>query len=261
MLANRGFEKMAKESRNWTCPHCNRPQTLTSGQDYSGTLYLSLAETRFGPTGLLAAAKACANPECRELTLDVELTTGNIIGDYGATRYEPNSTVATFRLRPESSAKPQPEYIPPAIRQDYFEACRIRDLSAKASATLARRCLQGMIRDFCSIAKATLFEEIKELKASLERGAAPKGVTHESVEAIDHVRSIGNIGAHMEKDVNLIIDIDPGEAQALVELIEMLFTEWYVARKGRDDRLAAIARIGAEKRGAIPKPQADAKPK
>ena len=54
---------------------------------------------------------------------------------------------------PESDAKPQPEFIPEAIRQDYREACRIRDLSPKASATLARRCLQGMIRDFCAITR------------------------------------------------------------------------------------------------------------
>ena len=30
-------------------------------------------------------------------------------------------------------------------------------------------------------------------------------------QAIDAVRSIGNIGAHMEKDINLIVDVDPEE--------------------------------------------------
>src|SRR5262249_44337083 len=82
----------------------------------------------------------------------------------------------------------------------------------------------------------------------VEKGSSPKGVHHESVEAIDHVRSIGNIGAHMEKDVNLIVDIDPGEAQALIELIEMLLVEWYVARKLREDRLAKVAAIGKQKK-------------
>ena len=93
-----------------------------------------------------------------------------------------------------------------------------------------------------------MIDEIKHLRARLDEGAAPKGVTHESIDAIDHVRSIGNIGAHMEKDVNLVIEIDPGEAQALIELIEMLFAEWYVARKAREERLSAVARIGAEKK-------------
>jgi hypothetical protein len=96
-------------------------------------------------------------------------------------------------------------------------------------------------------AECSLLDEIKELRKRMDEGDAPRGVTHESVDAIDHVRSIGNIGAHMEKDVNLIVEIDPGEAQALIELIEMLFEEWYVGRKAREDRLAQIAKIGEQK--------------
>jgi hypothetical protein len=73
-------------------------------------------------------------------------------------------------------------------------------------------------------------------------------VTHESVDAIDHVRSIGNIGAHMEKDINLIIDIDSNEAQVLIELVEMLFDEWYVARYNRGRRLEALKGIAGTKK-------------
>lgn len=40
--------------------------------------------------------------------------------------------------------------------------------------------------------------------------------------AIDSLRSVGNIGAHMESDVNVIIDVDPDEAQKLLKLIELL---------------------------------------
>ena len=93
------------------------------------------------------------------------------------------------------------------MRDDYVQACRIRDLSPKASATLARRCLQGMIRDFAKITKKRLVDEIDALRELATAGNAPAGVTLESVEAIDHVRSIGNIGAHMEADVDKIIDI------------------------------------------------------
>jgi hypothetical protein len=104
-----------------------------------------------------------------------------------------------------------------------------------------------MIRDFCAIRKGRLIDEIEELHDRVGQGNAPKGVTNEAVEAIDHVRSIGNIGAHMEKDVNLIIDIDPGEAQALIDLVEMLFDEWYVAREERKERLSRVAAIGKQK--------------
>jgi Domain of unknown function (DUF4145) len=151
--------------------------------------------------------------------------------------------ISKHSLWPESSHKAQPDYIPAPIVQDYIEASRIRDLSPKASATLSRRCIQGMIRDFCKISKNRLIDEIKELSTQTENNTAPTGVTTESVQAIDHVRNIGNIGAHMEKDINVIVDVDPGEAQALIDLIELLFEDWYVARSSRQCKLSKLKLI------------------
>lgn len=51
----------------------------------------------------------------------------------------------------------------------------------------------------------------------------------------------------MEKDVDLIIDIEPGEAQARIELTEMLLDEWYVAKHQRELRLKKVAEIGRQK--------------
>lgn len=116
---------------------------------------------------------------------------------------------------------------------------------------MARRCLQGINRDFCGISKPRLVDEINALQKQVEEGSAPKGVEPETVEAIDAVRGIGNIGAHMERDISLIVDVDPGEAQALIELIEMLFDEWHVARHVRDEKLARVKQIAAEKAAAI----------
>lgn len=150
----------------------------------------------------------------------------------------------SWTLMPPSTAKPQPDCVPEPLRTDYAEACAIRDLSPKASATIIRRCLQGMIRDFCGIRKDRLIDEIKELRERVDAGNAPRGVHHDSVDAIDHVRGIGNIGAHMEKDIN---DVDPDDAQRLIELTEMLFEEWYEARDRREQRLKKIGAIAAEK--------------
>lgn len=55
----------------------------------------------------------------------------------------------------------------------------------------------------------------------------------------------------MEKDINLIVEVDPGEAQALIELIEMLFEEWYVARHTRQEKLDKIRVVAAEKQAVI----------
>ena len=34
--------------------------------------------------------------------------------------------------------------------------------------------------------------------------------------AIEAVRSVGNIGAHMENDINVIVDVEPEEAKLLI---------------------------------------------
>jgi hypothetical protein len=107
-----------------------------------------------------------------------------------------------------------------------------------------------MIRDFCSITEATLHAEIQKLKKQVEAGTAPRQVSDESIEAIDAVRQIGNIGAHFEKDINLIIEVEPEEALALISLTELLFHEWYVARYERQARLGTVKAIAGAKQQA-----------
>jgi hypothetical protein len=57
-----------------------------------------------------------------------------------------------------------------------------------------------------------------------------------------------NIGAHMEKDVNLIIDVAPDEAVKLISLIEYLIRDWYVAREEKQARYREIAKIAGSKK-------------
>ena len=44
------------------------------------------------------------------------------------------------------------------------------------------------------------------------------------------IRELGNIGAHSEEDINLIIDIEPENAEKLVKTIELLIKDWYISR-------------------------------
>ena len=91
------------------------------------------------------------------------------------------------------------------------------------------------------------FAEIDVLGEAVNQGDGIRHVNQDTVEAIDHVRKIGKYGAHMEKDVNLVINVEPHEAQKLIELIELLFHEWYVQREIRKERLAALKQISDEK--------------
>lgn len=67
-------------------------------------------------------------------------------------------------------------------------------------------------------------------------------------QAIDAVRHIGNIGAHMEEDINLIIDVEPQEASALIGLIEMLLKDWYIDRYEKEKQLKEIVEISESKK-------------
>lgn len=228
---------MVSIGNNWKCPYCGHAQVIGEERyDSADWNDISVEGEKQGRRLYSSyTAIVCANADCRELSRDAA----------GSWFISPRKA---WRLLPPSSAKPQPDYIPEPIRNDYYEACAIRDLSPKASATLTRRCLQGMIRHFCGISRKRLVDEIDELGKRVAQGSAPPGVQPDSVDAIDNVRRIGNIGAHMEADINVIVDVDPNEAQVLLDLVENLFDEWYVARDAREKRFAAIKAMAEEKK-------------
>lgn len=179
----------------------------------------------------------CPNEECKKtiITLNILYCDENIHGQLYPIS---GKKFLDKQIIPEGTCRIFPSYIPQQLREDYEEACKIAELSPKAAATLARRCLQGIIRDFHQINKKNLYEEISQLQGAIDTTLW---------DAINAVREIGNIGAHMEKDVNLIIDITPEEAKQLIKLIELLFEEWYVRREERKKQLQAIQNISQQK--------------
>jgi len=91
------------------------------------------------------------------------------------------------------------------------------------------------------------FWEVRKENLKLEVEAIGEKVDPLTWKAIDAVRKIGNIGAHMEKDINLIIDVDPNEASKLINLIELLIKDWYITRYEREKRLESIVEVGKKK--------------
>lgn len=218
---------------NYTCPYCGHHSTITDPNRHSFWNQLYLKESTLGKVGLNVNAITCPNPECNKLNLIASLTGATIHGTKSATVHH------SWKLLPDSEAKILPDYIPAPIQEDYYEACKIRDLSPKASATLSRRCLQGMIRNFHGISKSTLFDEIKDLKGK---------ISQDVWDSIDAVREVGNIGAHMKKDIDVIVDVEPEEAQLLISLIEQLIDDWYVVREDRRKRSESLKKLAAAKK-------------
>lgn len=217
------------EKRVYTCPFCRRQQAINASSSVENATGLG---THFGVdhadkeilrTELVVYSIRCSNLECRKVTV---LATNRYL------RHR------VCDIIPKKVIRQFPEYIPQQIRQDYEEATSILNDSPKAAATLYRRCLQGMIRDFWGISKNRLIEEIKALEGKIPAM---------QWKAIEGLRKIGNIGAHMESDVNMIVDIDEGEAEKLGRLIELLMEKWYIARHDEETLLQEISAISEEK--------------
>jgi len=221
---------------SWNCPFCNHHATITE-KNAGSMRYEFNFENKYGYQAVFTRVVVCPNPKCKEYSLSVTLHDHQTVNG----NYKDLPAKKVWSLIPQAQVKVFPDFVPKAIIDDYEEACAIRDLSPKASATLARRCLQGMIRDFWGVNKGRLVDEIDAI--------------HEKVDpmtwsAIDAIRKIGNIGAHMEKDINLIIDVDLKEAGLLIGLIETLINDWYVVREERKKRLEAIVGVAEQKHEA-----------
>ena len=242
-MSNRGGLASDMKNFSWTCPFCNQPVTITASDVFSNRGILEI-KNREGDQMLTYRFIVCPNPECERFSLEVSLGRGIFRSHSGWYQAPP---IRTWQLIPQSKAQSFPDYIPKAILDDYNEACLIKDLSPKASAALARRCLQGIIRDFWQVKPAHLANEIEQIKDKVDPT---------TWQAIGAVRSVGNIGAHMEEDVNLIIDVEPNEAEVLIGLIEILLKDWYIAREQKKAHLAAVVKLAEEKEAAR-KPKTD----
>lgn len=75
-------------------------------------------------------------------------------------------------------------------------------------------------------------------------------IDEDTFESIKAVREVGDIGAHMEKSVDTIVDVEPEEAALLIELIETLVLDWYVAKHRRANRNKQLQDTVAAKRSA-----------
>jgi hypothetical protein len=109
------------------------------------------------------------------------------------------------------------------IAQDFTEASLVLGDSAKASAALARRCLQNVLREKAGVKPGDLSVEIQQV---LDAKTLPPYLA----DAIDAVRHVGNFAAHPMKSTStgVIADVEPGEAEWLLDTLEALFDFYFV---------------------------------
>ncbi len=226
------------EPFSWKCPFCGQTSTVTSINYHQQGNALFCGAKGGAEYFVTLRAIQCPNGDCHELSLGAELSTA----EYSLGNHYAGETIETWQLRPRSSAKPLPSYVPEEIRNNYTEACLIQFDSPKASAAMSRRCLQGIIRDYWEIPsnkRGNLGAEISYIKEKVDPS------TFDSIIA---VREVGDIGAHMTKNVDTIVNVEPEEAALLIELIETLIDDWYVARHKRDERNKKLRETADDKK-------------
>ena len=233
----------------WICPHCGTTATLQTSdvKSGSGAATMDTAPDDEG-IGVRWHAVRCPSDVCGKYSLDVWAHHGKV-GYYNASQRNTSSIkidedrpvgVGHVRFEPRIG-RPLSATVPKVVKEDYEEACLIKDLSPKAAATLCRRALQGMIRDFWSVSLSRLADELKAIEHRCDA---------DLYKAMMGLKGIGNIGAHPERDINLIVDVEEGEVDALLELLHILDNEWYVAKARRAESLSTVIGLGAAKAAA-----------
>ena len=163
------------------------------------------------PTGWHASAMTC--PACDNVIVRI---------------WEIDATMEIERdliVYPQFGARYIPLEVENPYRSDFLEACAVLNISPKASAALSRRCLQALLKDQGFGAKdlATQIDDV------IDANILPRHLR----EAIDAIRNIGNFAAHPLKSQasGEIVDVEPGEAEWTLDVLEGLFDFFIVQKK------------------------------
>lgn len=131
--------------------------------------------------------------------------------------------VNSFMAYPRGAVRPVPAEVPDPYRQDFTEACKVLQDSTKASAALSRRNLQAILREKAGTKSKDLFDQIDEVVNS---GKLPSHIE----DGLHAVRNIGNFAAHeiKSKVTGAIVEVEAGEAEWNLEVLESLFDFYFV---------------------------------
>jgi Domain of unknown function (DUF4145) len=155
----------------------------------------------------------CTNLECGRSSLAFSVRTG-----FQEPRGRPRSgeiqiqrLVKRWQLfpPPQPAIRQWPQTVPKEVVSDHREARLIVSLSPKAAATMARRCLQVLIRMRYGVSFEKLNNEIQAVRSKVDE---------QTWEALQGLRVLGNLGAHPEHNPSDMIELDQSQAETLIKL-------------------------------------------
>ena len=227
-------------SENIECPHClvmihvswNVHHIATDRKiaDFRGNLRPDYTEFQVTAT----QCPSCSKPIMRIRTKVEELVLERFIYPVCANRPAIDS-----------------DSLPQTLKDDYLEACNVLEISAKASAVLSRRVLQGILKERGYDSK-NLYTQINNVLDEKGEKALPTHIK----DTIHFVRRFGNFSAHpiTEETTLQVVDIEDGEAEWCLQIIEGLFTHYYVEPDRLRERIRDAEMKLAEGLTCPPKP-------
>ena len=216
------------------CPYCTKIIHFEPWREEAGEYKTPKSKS----TGFAVSYGFC--PSCKNI---IVLLRNGIYCEDNNIEYLKTIHDETIVYPKHASAREIASEVPEQYRKDFKEAEIILPLSPKASAAIGRRLLQNILREEYNLGPSTLAKEIENF---IEKPGVPSHL----VQAIDVVRNVGNFAAHPLKDTNTgeIVDVEPGEADWILEVLESLFDFAFVQPirlKERKEKLnAKLVSIG-----------------
>lgn len=208
------------------CPHCGTGIHL-----WKENCEITTEQEQVGDPIVNLEVGFC--PECNQPIIDMDY--GFLFESFRGGEYK-YRIARTERIYPVDTCVPTlDEYIPSQYKDNFYEAYRVLSISPKASATLSRYLLQMVLHEELGIKKRNLEEEINELESK-------DLVSATLVKLLQVFRKVANFGAHPKKSThtNEIIEIEHGEAEIMLDLLEEMFECIFVKPKQHEAFLKDI---------------------
>lgn len=204
------------------CPHCLHDVYFTEVRPYRPATDSPFGEHKFEGRSKheIVEVDFWGCPNCERLVV-CSIVTGS--GVKSEMRY----------VWPRSALRIVPPEVPDHIKKDFLEAAEVLQTSSKASAALSRRCLQTVLVEAGHVKAKDLSDQIDEV--------LPQLPTHLK-DSVDAIRAVGNFGAHpiKSKSSGQIVDVEPGEADWNLDVLEGLFDFYYVQPARTQQKRAAL---------------------
>ncbi len=206
------------------CPHCN----CNFWEDWTDSDTLVWNDENIGQ-----GIQHTACPNCNRLIVKVYEGKVNVHGEVFEINDDDELPVdySEFLVYPNQSKLELPEEIPEKYKADYIEAMAVVEISPKASAAISRRLLQNLLQDELGIKGTNLSRQIDTF---LETPNIPSHLS----KSVDAIRNIGNFAAHPNKETKTgeLINVEPGEADWLLEVLLSLFDFQFIQPKRIEKR-------------------------